>query len=529
MATDSTFKLTYSTMYNPPEELHERFDEALAQLKANLGQERGMIIDGKEHFANEKFENRSPINTDWVLGIFQKGTAQDANDAIAAAKRAFPMWSHTPWQERVALVRKAAEIMDRRTFEMGAAVALEVGKNRMEALGDVAETADLFRYSCSQMEENDGYIKEMGRDPLVGFHSTNVSVLRPYGVWLVISPFNFPAALTGGPTGAALVAGNTVVIKPATDTPWAARLIAECLQEAGVPDGVFNFVTGPGSTLGQALIDHPDVAGVTFTGSFDVGMKIFRDFAQGPWIRPTVLELGGKNPAIVSRNANVEDAALGIMRSAFGLQGQKCSACSRVLVEEPVYDQVVSRLVELTNKLVIGDPTDRSVYLGPVINRGSYRDFQNFSEDLSQHGHILTGAKTLTEGDLAKGYFCAPTLVDQLPMDHPLWKTEMFVPITTIARVKNLEEAMAVANDVTYGLTAGFYGSPEETEWFFDKIEAGVTYANRPQGATTGAWPGFQPFGGWKGSGATGKNAGGLYYLPIYMHEQIRTLVRRQS
>jgi len=258
-------------------------------------------------------------------------------------------------------------------------------------------------------------------------------------------------------------------------------------------------------------------------------MKIFRDFAHGPWIRPTILELGGKNPAIVSRHANIEDAALGIVRSSFGLQGQKCSACSRVLIEEPVYDQVVARLVELTEKLAIGDPTDRSNYLGPVINRGSYRDYQNFAEDLSQHGRILTGGKILIEGDMARGYFCAPTLVDRLPLEHALWKTEMFVPITTIAPVKNLDEAMGIANDVAYGLTAGFFGSPDEVEWFFDKIEAGVTYANRPEGATTGAWPGFQPFGGWKGSGATGKNAGGLYYLPLYMHEQIRTLVRRKS
>jgi 1-pyrroline-5-carboxylate dehydrogenase len=527
MSAENTFKLTYSTMFNPPEALHERFDEALAQVKARLGQEYGMIIDGNERYAAEKFEDRSPINTDWVLGIFQKGTPQDAHDAIAAAKRAFPVWSHTPWQERVALVRKAAAIMDRRIFEMGAVMALEVGKNRMESLGDVAETADLLRYACDQMEANNGYIAEMGRDPLVGLTSTNVSVLRPYGVWLVISPFNFPAALSGGPTGAALVAGNTVVLKPATDTPWIPRLFTECLVEAGIPAGAINFVTGPGSTLGQALIDDPDVAGVTFTGSFNVGMKIYRDFAQGPWVRPTILELGGKNPAIVSRHGNIEDAALGIMRSSFGLQGQKCSACSRVFVEEPVYDQLVSRLVELTNKIVIGDPTRREVYLGPVINRSSYRDYQNFAEDLSQHGNILTGGKILVEGDLAKGYFCAPTLVDQLPLDHELWKTEMFVPITTIARVKDLDEAMRLANDVSYGLTAGFYGTPEETDWFYDHIQAGVTYANRPQGATTGAWPGFQPFGGWKASGASGKNSGGLYYLPLYMHEQIRNRVRK--
>lgn len=520
-----SFKLTYATMFNPPEELHTRFDDAAAKIKASLGKEYGMIIDGKDRFADNKFEDRSPVNTELVLGVFQKGSAQDAQAALAAARRAFPMWSRTPWDERVALLRKAAELIDQRTFEIGAAMAMEVGKNRMESLGDVAETADLIRYSAHQMEVNEGYSVSMGRDPLVGYTAYNYSVLRPYGVWLVISPFNFPTALTGGPVGAALATGNTVVMKPATDTPWVVRLLAECFRDAGFPDGVVNYVTGPGSTLGQALIESPEVDGITFTGSFDVGMKIFRDFAGGRYVRPTILELGGKNPAIVSRNADLERAAIGIVRSAFGLQGQKCSACSRVFIEEPVYDRLVDRLVDLTNKLAIGDPTDRKNYLGPVINKGSYRDFQDFCEELSQAGNILTGGKVLTDGDYAKGYFCAPTLAADVPLSHRLWQYEMFLPITTVAKINNLEEAMILANDVNYGLTAGFYGSNEEAKWFFDNIEAGVTYANRPQGATTGAWPGFQPFGGWKGSGSSGKNAGGYYYLPLYMHEQIQTLV----
>jgi 1-pyrroline-5-carboxylate dehydrogenase len=525
MQMTETFKLTYATMFNPPEELHLRFNEALAALKANLGQEYGMLIGGKEVYAVEKFEDRSPASTDVVLGVFQKGTAADAQAALAAARKAFPSWSKMKWQDRVALIRKAADEIDRRIYEIGAAMAMEVGKNRMEALGDVAETADLIRYACYQMEKNDGYVVEMGRDPLVGYKSTNVSVLRPYGVWLVISPFNFPGALTGGPTGSALVAGNTVVMKPATDTPWTVRLLAECFRDAGLPEGVLNYVTGPGRTLGQALIDSPEVDGVTFTGSFDVGMGIFRDFANGHFVRPTILELGGKNPAIVSRNADLERAAIGIVRSAFGLQGQKCSACSRVFIEDAVYDALVPKLVELTNKLTIGDPTDRAVYLGPVVNKSSYQDYQDFTEEISQAGKFLTGGKILTEGAYAKGYFCPPTLVADLPLSHRLWKHEMFLPITTLARVSSLEEAMRYANDVNYGLTAGFYGSKEEVEWFFDKIEAGVNYANRPQGATTGAWPGFQPFGGWKGSGSSGKNGGGHYYLPLYMHEQIRTLV----
>jgi len=521
------FKLTYATMFNPPEELHTGFDQAVERLKKNLGQEYGMIINGRDVFADEKFEDRSPINTDWVLAKMQKGNAGHAQEALAAARHAFPAWSHTPWQERVELLRKAAALIEERIFDLGAAMALEVGKNRMESLGDVQETADLIYYSCYQMEKNEGYIVEMGKDPLVGYEARNVSVLRPYGVWLVVSPFNFPFALTGGPSGAALVTGNTLVIKPASDTPWIVRLLAECFRDAGLPEGVVNFVTGPGSTLGQALVDSPEVDGVTFTGSFDVGMKMYRDFAKGRYVRPVILELGGKNPAIVSRNADLERATIGIVRSAFGLQGQKCSAASRVIIEEPVYDEMLSRLKEATSKMVIGDPTERATYLGPVINKNSYSDFKNFTEEISQGGgKFLTGGHVKTGEGFDRGYFCEPTLVTDLPFEHRLWQHEMFLPITTVGKVNSLSEAMRIANNVNYGLTAGFYGSDEETDWFFDKIEAGVTYANRPQGATTGAWPGFQPFGGWKGSGSSGKNGGGHYYLPLYMHEQIRTLIK---
>ncbi len=377
MAESSAFKLTYATMFNPPEELHSRFEEALKTKLTHQGEEYAMFIDGKEITINEKFEDISPVDTSVVLGVFQKGGVEIAGQAIAAAKKAFPAWSHTPWEKRVELLRKTASLMDERIYDFGAVMALEVGKNRMEALGDAAEAADLIRYACDQMEANKGYIFDMKPDPLVGFSARNVSVLRSYGVWLVISPFNFPCALTAGPVGAALVAGNTVVMKPATDTPWTVRLLTECLRDAGLPAGVFNYVTGGGATLGQALIEHPDVAGVTFTGSYDVGMKMYRDFAAGKWVRPTILELGGKNPVVVTRHADLDIATVGIIRSAFGLQGQKCSAASRVYIEEPVYDALVSKLVEATNKLTIGDPTDRKITLGPVINKKSYNDYQN--------------------------------------------------------------------------------------------------------------------------------------------------------
>lgn len=520
------FKLTYGTMFNPPEELHTQFESSLEKLKTNLGKQYAMLIGGKEIASKETFEDRTPIDSETILAVMPKGNEQHAQMAIDAAQTAFPAWSHTPWQERVRLLRKAADLIDERLTDLGAALCLEVGKNRMEALGDVAESAELIRYACDGMEANDGYVKVMGRDPLIGYEAHNVSQLRPYGVWLIISPFNFPFALTAGPAGAALTAGNTIVIKPASDTSFVVRLLADCFRDASLPEGVVNFVSGPGSTLGQALTNDPRVDGVTFTGSYPVGMKLFRDFAMGRYIRPVILELGGKNPVIVSRHADLERAATGIIRSAFGLQGQKCSAASRIYIEEPVYAELLEQLTALAEKLTIGNPTERQVFLGPVINQAAYKDYQYFSEELSQAGEIVTGGKTLTDSAFAKGYFCRPTIATKVPQSHYTWKHEMFLPITSVAKVASLDEAMQQANDVDYGLTAGFYGSESETEWFFDKIEAGVLYANRPQGATTGAWPGYQPFGGWKASGSSGKNAGGPYYLPLYMHEQSRTVIR---
>ncbi len=524
-----TFRLTYSTMFDPPEMLHACYDRNLAQVKKSLGKEYPLLIGGKERLTQEKFEDRSPIDASWLLGVFQKGTAQDAADAIAAAKRAAPAWGRTRWQERVRLLRRAAALIAERACAFAVIDSLEVGKNRMEALGDVQETSDLVAYYCDQMEQSDGFIRPLADDPLTHYHSANRSVLRPYGVWVVISPFNFPVALAGGPAGAALVAGNTVVFKPASDTPWTGYFLARCFLDAGLPAGVFNFVTGPGATCGQQLIGSDDVDGITFTGSYDVGMRIIRTFAAGGrWPRPCIAEMGGKNPVIVSRNADLDSAALGCMRSAFGLQGQKCSAASRLFVEKPVYGAFVERLLARVRDITVGDPTVREHWMGPVINAGAAKEFEGFCEELRRGGgRILAGGRRLTEGALAKGLFCAPT-VAEAPEAHRLWAEEMFLPIVMVAPVESLDDAMRRANGVAYGLTAGFYGTKKEAEWFFEHIEAGVCYANRPQGATTGAWPGHQPFGGWKGSGSTGKAAGSFYYLPQYLREQGRTVVTHE-
>jgi 1-pyrroline-5-carboxylate dehydrogenase len=520
------FVLTYATMFDPPEELHTRFERRLSRVKREMGHEHAMLIGGAEVRSREKFEDRSPINKEWMLGTFQKGGASHAARALTAARKAYDSWSRTPWHQRVRLLRKVAKQIDRRIYEIAAVISLEVGKNRMEALADIAESAALIRYACDQMESNKGFQVQMGVDPLKGYKARNLSILRPYGVWVVISPFNFPAALTSGPVGAALVAGNTVVMKPATDSPWTVRLLAECFRDAGLPEGVVNYVTGPGSTLGEELVRNPEVDGITFTGSHEVGMRIYRSFVQGPHPRPTILEMGGKNPTIVSRHADLDRAAAGIIRSAFGLQGQKCSANSRVYIERPVYKKLVAMLVDRTKEITIGDPTDRAIFMGPVINRGAHEKFKRFTKELSRAGTILTGGDVITGDGYERGFFCQPTLVADVPPDHRFWKHEMFLPITMLHPVSSLKQAMQLANASPYGLTAGFYGTQEETSWFFNEIEAGVTYANRPQGSTTGAWPGFQPFGGWKGSGSSGKNAGGLYYLQLYMHEQIQAQIR---
>ena len=521
--TKPKIKITYSTLSAASPELHQMFDEAVEQAKARFGTNYPMLIDGEERWADETFEDRSPIDTDWLMGHFQKGTAEHGRAALKAARAAFPGWSSTPWQERVALLRKAADLISDRSIDIGAAVALEVGKNRLESIGDVEETADLIRYYCEQMEANNGFVKTMlSESP----KHHNTSTLKPFGVWVVISPFNFPFALAGGPSGGALVAGNTVVFKPASDTPLSGWLLTECMRDAGLPDGVFNFVTGPGSTIGQEMISNDQVDGITFTGSYDVGMHIIKTFAGGKWPRPCIAEMGGKNAVIVSAKADLDKAAMGIMRSAFGLSGQKCSAASRVYVEAPAKEALLQKLVELTSKMAVGDPTRQDVFMGPAANKGGYKDYQRFAEMAAAGGKIAFGGHVLTEGDYAKGYFVAPTIIDDLPLEHELWQVEMFLPLVAVAAVPSLEVAMREANNSAYGLTGGFFSEDkEEVQWYLNHIEAGVVYINRAGGATTGAWPGYQTFGGWKGSGSTGKNGGGPYYVQQYMHEQSQTVV----
>ena len=519
-------KITYATMTaDRMDDLHRELDAAIERVQSMFGRSYPLMIGGREVRASNEFDDRSPIDTRILLGRFQSGGREHVRDAIAAARAAFPAWSARPWRERVALLKKVADAIRSHRWELSALMGYEAGKNRLECVGDVEESADLIEYYCQQIERHDGFAMKLGT---LGPGEENASVLRPYGVWAVISPFNFPLALAAGPSGGALVAGNTVVFKPASVTPLLGYKLYEMMTEAGVPAGVFNFVTGGGSTVGQELIDNHDVDGIVFTGSKDVGMHLIRDNASRLIPRPLIIEMGGKNPALIMPSADLDKASDGVMRSAFGAQGQKCSACSRVYVAKSVRDGFVRLLVEKTKKIRIGNPLDRDVYLGPVINEEAVRTYERaIARAMQDGGRILMGGRRLTDGELAHGYFVEPAIIDGLPTSHPLFSEELFVPIMVVGDVMTLDEAIELANRTEYGLTAGIFSEDDrEIQQFFDRIQAGVTYANRRAGATTGAWPGINSFGGWKASGSTGRGTGGPYYVQQFMREQSRVRIR---
>ncbi len=519
-------KITYATMSSDQlDDLHRELDVAIERVKSTFGRSYPLVIGGRDVRAASEFDDRSPIDTRILLGTFQSASREQAREAIAAARTAYPSWSARPWTERVALLRRVADRIRERRWELSALMGHEAGKNRLECVGDVEESADLIEYYCQQIEEHHGFETTLGT---LGPNEENTSVLRPYGVWAVISPFNFPLALAAGPAGGALVAGNTAVFKPASATPLLGYKLVEVMSEAGVPAGVFNFLTGSGGVAGQELIENSDIDGIVFTGSKDVGMHLLRENASRKIPRPLIIEMGGKNPAIVTASADLEKASDGVMRSAFGAQGQKCSACSRVYLTNVNRDEFIRLLVEKTKKIKIGNPLNRDVYLGPVINEDAVTTYEKaIAVATRDGGRILTGGRRLTGGEFAHGYFVEPTLIDGLPTSHSLFSEELFVPITVIGEVATLDEAIDLANSTEYGLTAGLFSEDDrEIQRFFDRIEAGVTYVNRRAGATTGAWPGINSFGGWKASGSTGRGTGGPYYVQQFMREQSRVRIR---
>jgi 1-pyrroline-5-carboxylate dehydrogenase len=522
-STTPRMKITYVTLSADNEELQAAFDAAVEQTRAQLGRSYPMLIGEEERFAQGEFDDRSPIDREIVVARFPLGTRTDVQDAIAAARKAFPAWRDLGWRRRLEILRRAADLISERQFEYAALMSFEVGKNRLEALGDVEETADLLRYYSDEMERNDGFVKPMGS--LSPTEHTR-SILKPHGVWAVISPFNFPMALAGGPAAGALIAGNTVVLKPSSDAPLMAYKFGEALRDAGVPAGVFNLVTGPGEPVGAELEENTGIDGLVFTGSYEVGMKLYTGFTKD-YPRPIITEMGGKNPAIVTASADLDEAAEGVMRSAFGFDGQKCSANSRVYVERSVAPDFVQKLVERARGIRVGDPTKRQTWMGPVINERALRKFTDAVADARRDGGTVElGGEVLRDADTERGYYPAPTIVTGLPLDHRLFRDELFVPLVVVGEVDSLDQALELSNATPYGLTAGIFSRDEaEIGRFLDAIQAGVVYVNRRAGATTGAWPGIQSFGGWKGSGSSGKSGLGPYYVQQFLREQSQTVV----
>ncbi len=517
-----TLQITYATMSADNEEMNTAYEEAVERVRGSLGRQHGVIVDGQERSDRPMHDERSPVDSEILVGSFAQGTVGDVDDAVAAAKAFQPEWEAWGWERRRDLMLRAADIMEERVYDLAAMMSFEVGKTRLETLGDVAETIEFFRYYARQITEHEGFVT-----PLSSLGTElNRSVLRPWGVWVVISPFNFPMALAAGPSIGALITGNTVVLKPSNQGALMALEFYRVMSDAGLPSSALHVLTGSGSEIGDYLTHHESVDGITFTGSYEVGMGLYRT-ANESRPKPVIAEMGGKNPVIVTASADLDLAAEGVMRGAFGASGQKCSATSRVYVDASVYEEFVDRLVRETDAFEVGDPTTRGVFMGPVIDRGAVARYQKAVEEVqSSEGTILTGGRVLSEGDMARGNYVQPT-VATAPLDSWVWEEELFLPFVTVAPVDSFEEALRLSNDTIFGLTAGLFSNDEdEIQQWFSGIEAGVTYVNRSAGATTGAWPDIQSFGGWKSSGTSGSGGGGPWYLRQYMREQSQTLIR---
>jgi 1-pyrroline-5-carboxylate dehydrogenase len=517
-------KITYVTLTDV--RVDPEYESALERFRMDLDEYYPMYIDGEGVRSEDgEFEHRSPINTSIVVGHFQKGTRRHARLAIEAAKRSLKAWSETQWQERVRIMRRAADLMDQKRYEIAAAITYEVGKTRLEAMAEASEAADAIRYYANLMDENNGYTKKLG--PGASGEDCRM-VSKPHGVWVVISPFNFPFMLANGMVLGALMTGNTIVLKPTSEAPLTGLMLYRIYHDAGVPNGVVNYVTGPGPEFEEEFTSNPDVAGIAFTGSRDVGLRLHRKFvANQPYPKPMVLEMGSKNPTIVTATADLIKAVEGIIRAAFGYGGQKCSATSRVYVQDSARSQFLDILTERVQELFVGDPRRKDVFLGPLINRTAVERFTKAVENAKDSGGtIICGGHVLLDGDLNKGYYVEPTVITGLPSDHRLFREELFIPLIVVDEFRTLDEALKKANDTGYGLTAGIFAEdPQEIQEFMNEIEFGVAYANRRGGATTGAWPGAQTFVGWKGSGATGRGIGGPHYLLNFIREQSQTVV----
>jgi 1-pyrroline-5-carboxylate dehydrogenase len=506
--------ITYTTAAGDPE-LDAGFEQALTRAREGTAKPLAHLVGGEQIAAGEPFERADPCEERRIVSRARRATPGVVEAALGAARIAQPAWARLPVAERTGALRRIAALIGDRRHELAGVVSAETGKIRTEAVPEVQEGVDLIETYCAEIERCNGYTTPLGR---LSDREDNASVMRPYGVFAVICPFNFPFALAVNMAAGALATGNTVVLKPAEETPRSSALLGDLAAEAGLPLGVVNVVHGD-DEAGRFLVGGR-VDGVAFTGSAAAGHEIARALHATAPLRPLIAEMGGKNPAIVTAAADLDRAAEGIARSAYGLSGQKCSSCSRAIVERTVHDELVERIAANARTLVVGDPVEKRTSLGPVVGPVAVRRFEAAVSEARREGDVVLG------GDHRAG-FVSPTLVTALPRGHRLTREELFLPFLTVTAADSLDDALTEANAVEYGLTAGiFTADPAEQEAFLERIEAGVVYVNRREGATTGAWPGIQSFCGWKASGVSGKGGLGPHYLPQFMREQSRTVMR---
>lgn len=505
----SEFQNEPLTDFDDPENVR-RMEQALEKVRGALGEQYPLTIGGENVTTDETSTSVNPADPDQVIGRFAHAGVEHADRAIAAADEAFESWSRVDPEERARYLVTTAAIMRRRKFELAAWMVYEVSKSWIEADADVAEAIDFAEYYARQM------MRLGGSQPTVDYPGEENDLRYiPLGVTAVIPPWNFPLAIMSGMTMAAIVAGNTVVLKPASTSPTiAARFVEIMNEEAALPPGVLNFITGPGGEIGDRLVDHPRTRMIAFTGSKEIGMRIFERASKvhdgQKWLKRTILEMGGKDAQIVDETVDTDKAADAIVAGAFGFQGQKCSACSRAIVVDEVYDDVLEKTIEKAKKLTQGEPADPSNFMGAVIDQAAFEKITGYIDIGREEGRIVLGGDV---DDSSNGYFIPPTIIADVDPEARVAQEEIFGPVVSFIRARDFDHALEIANGTEFGLTGGVFSkSRQRLERARREFHVGNLYLNRK---ITGALVGVQPFGGFNMSGTNSK-AGGPDYLLLF-------------
>jgi 1-pyrroline-5-carboxylate dehydrogenase len=519
MPTLSEFKNEPLTDFSKPEN-KAAMETALQTVRAEFGTEYPLVIGGERITGLKTFESINPAHKGQLLGRFQRGSRAHVEQAIDAAWKAFESWKRQPVDVRAGVLLKAAALMRERKHEFSATMIYEVGKTWPEADADTAEAIDFLEFYAREAYR---YAAEQPITKVPG--EENALVYIPLGVGAVIPPWNFPLAIMAGMTSAGVVTGNCVVLKPSSDSPWIAYRFFALLEEAGMPPGVANFVSGGGGEVGDPLVTHPRIRFISFTGSKEVGLHINEEAAKVPkgqlWIKRVVAEMGGKDAIIVDRDAkDLDDAAAAVVASAFGFQGQKCSACSRLIVDEKIFDEFVPKVVAKTKALRIGPPEAAESQIGPVVNESAMKKIKEYIDKGSAEGELLAGGAVRTED----GFFIEPTVIGPVAEDSTIAQEEIFGPVLAVIKAKDFDDALRIANDTEFGLTGAVFTDDEEKiQRAHDEFFVGNLYVNRK---CTGALVGAHPFGGFNMSGTDSK-AGGRDYLGLFL--QAKAIARKKK